>query len=59
MNTFFKKTVLHASLAVSLALAAASGAAHARDFRASDVHPADYPTVVTVKEMGKMLGDRV
>lgn len=31
---------------------------HARDFRSSDVHPADYPTVVAVKQMGKLLSDQ-
>jgi tripartite ATP-independent transporter DctP family solute receptor len=30
---------------------------HARDFRSSDVHPADYPTVMAVKQMGTLLKD--
>ncbi|MEO8104570.1 MAG: TRAP transporter substrate-binding protein, partial [Betaproteobacteria bacterium] len=32
--------------------------ASARDFRSSDVHPVDYPTVAAVKYMGKLLGDQ-
>jgi tripartite ATP-independent transporter DctP family solute receptor len=31
---------------------------HARDFRSSDVHPADYPTVVAVKQMGSQLSEQ-
>ncbi|HYD29808.1 MAG TPA: TRAP transporter substrate-binding protein [Azospirillaceae bacterium] len=30
----------------------------ARDFRSADIHPADYPTVEAVKEMGKLLAAR-
>jgi tripartite ATP-independent transporter DctP family solute receptor len=35
-----------------------SAVAHARDFRSSDVHPADYPTVMAVKQMGTLLKDK-
>lgn len=38
--------------AVAIALA---GAVQARDFRSSDTHPADYPTVLGVKFMGERL----
>jgi tripartite ATP-independent transporter DctP family solute receptor len=58
MATFIKNTMMRALVAAGAVLAMTSAAVSARDFRASDVHPADYPTVVTVKEMGKMLGDR-
>lgn len=36
-------------------LLSVSVAVGARDFRSSDVHPADYPTVLAVKEMGAQL----
>lgn len=45
----------------SLLMAALSALAlttHARDFRSSDVHPTDYPTVEAVREMGKQLKER-
>jgi tripartite ATP-independent transporter DctP family solute receptor len=45
----------------STILAAAAlcvGVAHARDFRSADVHPADYPTVMAVGEMGRLLKER-
>ncbi len=58
MAKFFKNTMMRALLAAGAVLAMTSAVVSARDFRASDVHPADYPTVVTVKEMGKMLSDR-
>lgn len=32
--------------------------ASARDFRSSDVHPADYPTVQAVNYMGKLIAER-
>ena len=38
--------------AVAIALA---GVAQARDFRSSDTHPADYPTVMGVKFMSCLL----
>ncbi len=47
--------------AVALAALTASvffSTAFARDFRSSDVHPADYPTVLAVKHMGKLLSDQ-
>jgi tripartite ATP-independent transporter DctP family solute receptor len=45
-------------MALSMALATAVMAAQARDFRSSDVHPVDYPTVQAVNYMGKLLGER-
>jgi tripartite ATP-independent transporter DctP family solute receptor len=35
-----------------------SASAEARDFRSSDVHPADYPTVMAVKKMGAILKEK-
>lgn len=32
--------------------------AQARDFRSADVHPADYPTVEAVKQMGRALAEK-
>jgi len=50
------KHSLRASVAaICLALA---GSVSARDFRSSDVHPADYPTVEAVKQMGKALKEQ-
>ena len=49
------KTIL--SLIALGLVAMTAAAAHARDFRSADVHPADYPTVEAVKAMGKQLGD--
>ena len=45
------------AIAIAASLAAI-GSAHARDFRSADVHPADYPTVMAVNQMGKLLRDR-
>jgi tripartite ATP-independent transporter DctP family solute receptor len=42
-------------LAISVAIAAP---ALARDFRSSDVHPTDYPTVEAVRAMGKALKEQ-
>jgi len=35
-----------------------AGAASAKEFRSADVHPADYPTVTAVMEMGKLVNER-
>lgn len=45
-----------AALAVGGALLA--GVAQAKEFRSSDVHPMDYPTVQAVLHMGKLISDR-
>ena len=48
-------TMLQRGICAVLALAAMS--LQARDFRSSDVHPGDYPTVQAVRFMGKQLAD--
>src|SRR6187399_1929670 len=45
-------------LAALLAAALATGTAEAKEFRSSDVHPLDYPTVQAVAYMGKLIGER-
>jgi tripartite ATP-independent transporter DctP family solute receptor len=47
----------HSLLALSIGVALC-GAALARDFRSSDVHPTDYPTVEAVRSMGKALKEQ-
>jgi tripartite ATP-independent transporter DctP family solute receptor len=45
--------------AIIASLAAVSAAAvHAREFRSADVHPLDYPTVLAVGYMGKLITER-
>lgn len=44
-----------AGVALSLSLA---GTAMAREFRSSDVHPDDYPTVMAVKKMGEIIAEK-
>lgn len=48
--------ILIAPLATAAALA--MGTAHAKEFRSSDVHPLDYPTVQAVMYMGKLISER-
>lgn len=48
------KTILGAVLASAFAM----GAAQARDFRSADVHPQDYPTVMTVKKIGEIVSQK-
>jgi tripartite ATP-independent transporter DctP family solute receptor len=50
MNTLIRTTVAIASMAFAMP-------GFARDFRSSDVHPTDYPTVEAVRFMGKQLSD--
>jgi TRAP-type C4-dicarboxylate transport system substrate-binding protein len=38
--------------------AAVAVSAHGRDFRSSDVHPTDYPTVEAVRYMGKLMKEQ-
>src|SRR5258707_6559117 len=45
-------------IASLLAAALATGTAQAKEFRSSDVHPLDYPTVQAVAYMGKLIGER-
>jgi tripartite ATP-independent transporter DctP family solute receptor len=51
MNTLIRSLLATACIALA-------GTAQARDFRSSDVHPADYPTVEAVKQMGKALKEQ-
>ena len=55
MSTLFRKTLLNVML---IAAATFSTAAQARDFRSAELHPADYPTAVAVKHLGKLLTDQ-
>lgn len=50
-----KLTRIIAGVALSLSLA---GTAMAREFRSSDVHPDDYPTVMAVKKMGEIIAEK-
>ncbi len=45
-------------LGVVLASAFAMTAVQARDFRSADVHPLDYPTVMTVKKIGEIVSQK-
>ena len=45
-------------LAVAMACALVVGSAVARDFRSADVHPLDYPTVMTVKKIGDIVSQK-
>jgi tripartite ATP-independent transporter DctP family solute receptor len=52
------QTKLKKILGVVLASAFAMGTAQARDFRSADVHPQDYPTVMTVKKIGEIVSQK-
>jgi tripartite ATP-independent transporter DctP family solute receptor len=53
------KTRIVARALLGLAVAAGfAGVASAKEFRSSDVHPMDYPTVQAVAYMGKLIGER-
>jgi tripartite ATP-independent transporter DctP family solute receptor len=54
----FMQNKLKKILAVVLASAFVVGTAQARDFRSADVHPADYPTVMTVKKIGEIISQK-
>jgi tripartite ATP-independent transporter DctP family solute receptor len=45
-------------LGVVLASAFAMSTVQARDFRSADVHPLDYPTVMTVKKIGEIVSQK-
>lgn len=45
-------------LAAALVAAFAVGSVYARDFRSADVHPQDYPTVMTVKKIGEIVSQK-
>ena len=46
---------VHARILTALAAAALATAAQATEFRSSDIHPDDYPTVMAVRHMGELL----
>lgn len=51
MSFMSRAAMLAAALVIALP-------AQARNFRSSDIHPADYPTVEAVKHFGKLLGEQ-
>ena len=51
MSMPFRSLLLSAAMAFAIP-------AQAREFRSSDVHPADYPTVEAVKQMGNALKEQ-
>lgn len=51
------KKIMGVVLASAFAMGAAS-VAQARDFRSADVHPLDYPTVMTVKKIGEIVSQK-
>ena len=46
------------TLLASCVVAFAATTAQAKEFRSSDVHPLDYPTVQAVMYMGKLINER-
>lgn len=53
------KTRVMTRALIGLAMVAGfAGAASAKEFRSSDVHPMDYPTVTAVMQMGKLINER-
>ena len=47
-----------AKFLIALTAMLMAAAAQAKEFRSSDVHPLDYPTVQAVAYMGKLIGER-
>jgi tripartite ATP-independent transporter DctP family solute receptor len=45
-------------LIASITIALFASATHAKEFRSADVHPLDYPTVLAVGYMGKLVSER-
>ena len=43
---------------VAIGIVLGSLAAQATEFRSSDIHPDDYPTVLAVRHMGEVLSNR-
>ncbi|MBP2229582.1 tripartite ATP-independent transporter DctP family solute receptor [Azospirillum agricola] len=59
MPGLFRSLAVAAALTFGATVALAVGqTAQARDFRSADIHPADYPTVEAVKQMGKTLAEQ-
>ncbi|CAN5427255.1 TRAP transporter substrate-binding protein [soil metagenome] len=53
MKKLFRLSLLCSTLAMTLA-----GAVQAKEFRSSDIHPDDYPTVLAVRHMGELIKER-
>ena len=55
-----RNTLFHLALALTAGafLSAAPFDSNARDFRSTDVHPGDYPTVAAVQYMGKLVSEQ-
>lgn len=49
---------LSRTLLAALALAGLATTTHATEFRSSDIHPEDYPTVLAVRHMGELVSQR-
>src|SRR5258706_8728363 len=45
-------------LIASITIALFAAGTHAKEFRSADVHPLDYPTVLAVGYMGKLISER-
>ncbi len=59
MPGLFRSLAVAAALTFSATVAlTVPTTAQARDFRSADIHPADYPTVEAVKQMGKSLAEQ-
>ena len=59
MATSPRSTLLQlASLVAGIFMTTAAFQSGARDFRSTDVHPADYPTVAAVQYMGKLVSEQ-
>lgn len=55
MTPMFSRLALAAGLSTLLATTLGTPLAHAAEFRSSDIHPDDYPTVLAVRHMGETL----
>ncbi len=60
MSIQFNRVLLRVALSVGGVVCAAAfmSPGQARDFRSADVHPGDYPTVLAVKQIGKLLSEQ-
>lgn len=57
MSISFRNPALRLAFFAAAIFSLAATALQARDFRSSDVQPADYPTVIAVKQMGSQLSE--
>jgi tripartite ATP-independent transporter DctP family solute receptor len=53
-----QEEIMHKLIAAAVLAALAATGATAKEFRSSDVHPMDYPTVQAVVHMGKLINER-